>query len=601
MKLVVLLLSALSCCAGVSPNALHIQSSIPYRFGPVAYYSPGSPQNTMNGAGMSVQKNIAPETRENWLLWSEDFTQASWLTWNGLTKVGIASGVGPSGEDAMELSFGANADSALYQQLSSLPDGSHNWYIRSKSGTTSVRLAYSVVGPTYTTDLTLDTTWVLFAQPMAFYSGACDVSLRNNSTGDSANIYVLRAQLRRATKSPAYVKTEGIRYVSEDRDLLQSTAASQPLLSRADNKGNLLLQSETFQTTWTRYDINPFGVSDTGTAGAGSFANTGRTLDPLGGNASDFIQEDATTGDTHQVGQTVSVTLPVGSYVFPIYAKPAGRNILLVRLVGSSGNAQVFFDVQNGLVGTVTSSGTTTGVSGSISSAPNGFYLCKVFLTLGTVEAQTAYIYTGTDTFDIAYDGDNTSGLFLWGASLRQSSWDSDYIPTTTTPAYPGQNGQRVLVFDGVDDYMKTATFPFVQPETVMGVFEQVSWTRYNVVLGAYTPDTSYIYQNSSTPDLSQYAGGVASQNNEATLGAAHLLTTIFNGASSSIRVNASTPTSGDAGTAGLNGIQLPGNGVGLFANIRTGDLFLFDRVLTSAEQSCLVQWLGRRNGMNVW
>lgn len=369
----------------------------------VAHYDPNSPLNTLNGAGMSQLKNLAPDALENWLLWSEDFTKADWVEYNGTTKVGVASGVGPNGEDAMEVNFGATGGptaGAIYQIVYPSQASTQYWLVRAKTGTTTVRLGWwdgSDPAVFLTADLPLTTSWVVLSQDISATLGASsNLSIRNNVAGDSGNVYVLRAQLRRATKSPSYVKTEGIRYVVEDRDLNQSTGASQPLLA------------------------------------------------------------------------------------------------------------------------------------------------------------------------DMA-------------------------------------NGTKCLLFDGTDDYMKTATFPLVQPETVVGVFEQIVWTQDDTLFDGFGGSTLRVAQEGATPGLQAYNGAWSLPNSGLALGQFGLVVSTANGASSSLKAGA-TEITGDYGSVAANGFTLGAwGGISAQANIRTADLLILNRVLTSAEQSYLVQGLGRKAGVNVW
>lgn len=164
-------------------------------------------------------------------------------------------------------------------------------------------------------------------------------------------------------------------------------------------------------------------------------------------------------------------------------------------------------------------------------------------------------------------------------------------------------NGMLCLEFDGVDDYLKTATFPFVQPETVIGVFEQLTWASNVRLFDGFGVLGGALSQAGASPNLYLYAGNTVGPLTTVALGNPACVTVVVNGVSSSVAAGNGTPVSGDAGASNMDGLTLAALG-GVYSqnsNIRTSDLFLFDRVLTASEQSCLVQWLGRRNGVNVW
>jgi hypothetical protein len=72
-----------------------------------------------------------------------------------------------------------------------------------------------------------------------------------------------------------------------------------PALLVEPSAQNLALQSEAFNTTWSRIRINAFG--------SGSVANTTGTLDPYGTNLADYLQEDTSASDTHRMNQSIAV------------------------------------------------------------------------------------------------------------------------------------------------------------------------------------------------------------------------------------------------------------------------------------------------------
>jgi hypothetical protein len=178
---------------------------------------------------------------------------------------------------------------------------------------------------------------------------------------------------------------------------------------------NLLLQSEDFSTTW---------------ASAYYSISTDATVAPDGKTTADKPIRDTTSANT-SVAQNASVVVST-AYNFSCFAKAAEWSKIGLREGAVTGN-YVTFNLATGAV--ISSSGAT----GTITALANGWYRISMQMTTGA--AQTSYgmriiplpnDYTsGTPSY--AFAGDDTSGIYLWGAQLEQSSTVGEYIPTGAT------------------------------------------------------------------------------------------------------------------------------------------------------------------------
>lgn len=138
----------------------------------------------------------------------------------------------------------------------------------------------------------------------------------------------------------------------------------------------------------------------------------------------------------------VSITVQDIEYTFSVYAKSAGEGRYL-GLIGfglsDAGEAPVF----NLDAGTVDVPVTTTIFkSASISSVGAGWYRCSVTLvsSAGATLVGFGVCNSTTDNTISGYNyvGDNTSGVYIWGAQLERSSSATSYQKIT----------------DGVQDYL---------------------------------------------------------------------------------------------------------------------------------------------------
>jgi hypothetical protein len=91
-------------------------------------------------------------------------------------------------------------------------------------------------------------------------------------------------------------------------------------------------------------------------------------------------------------------------------------------------NARVWFDLDNGVVGTE-----GPALSGAIEEYPNGWYRCSVTFTTDAADTSgQLYIYLCEDDGQFTNTNrDGTSDLYVWGAQLEAGSFPTSYIKTT--------------------------------------------------------------------------------------------------------------------------------------------------------------------------
>jgi hypothetical protein len=189
---------------------------------------------------------------------------------------------------------------------------------------------------------------------------------------------------------------------------------------------NLLLQSQDFTTTWT-------------VAGTNATVTANTTAAPDGTTTADTLTDDATSG-VHRVAQSLT-TSNTNQLVYSVFAKYSTLQWFTLALSTSTGTwAGAKFDVQNGVLGSISQQGTGfTANSSSITSVGNGWYRCVLVLTPGASGSTVVTISGATDgtTFTISQRGSEVytgtgSSVFIWGAQLEQRSAVTAYTLTTT-------------------------------------------------------------------------------------------------------------------------------------------------------------------------
>ena len=148
---------------------------------------------------------------------------------------------------------------------------------------------------------------------------------------------------------------------------------------------------------------------------------------PNGTTTADKLIENSTTnvhGFARGGGSESLVTGLV--YAFSVYAKAAERSFIYLQ--ATSNFAKTYFNLSTGTV-----SATGSGHTPSIVAVGNGWYRCAITFTSDTTNNSIRAIGMAAASGTESYLGDGTSGLFLWGAQLEQSSTVGEYIPTTST------------------------------------------------------------------------------------------------------------------------------------------------------------------------
>ena len=140
------------------------------------------------------------------------------------------------------------------------------------------------------------------------------------------------------------------------------------------------------------------------------------------------------------------------------------------------------------------------------------------------------------------------------------------------------------ILFNGIDEFMKAATFPLAQPTIMYILFRQITWTLNDVIFDGYANNTGKVYQAPATPKFSLRAAAVlASTDTSMTTGKWGIARVTMNGANSSIQIDNNAANVGDAGTLGMAGLTLGSNSAG-FSNIEVAEFILRNSLLVEAE-----------------
>ena len=177
------------------------------------------------------------------------------------------------------------------------------------------------------------------------------------------------------------------------------------------------------------------------------------------------------------------------------------------------------------------------------------------------------YDYTATDT--ITKDGSNF--VSRWNDKLGSGH---DLIQATGTNQ-PLLTSDGVL-FDGIDNYLKTSGFTFNQPEFIYLVINAKSWTLLDYLLDGNTTNSGFIQQVFSSPSVYAYAGSQSGYI-KMTVNQYHIIRTQFNADSSKLIINNEPPLTGNFGSLNMGGFTLAtrGGAGDRYANIEVKEVIL--------------------------
>jgi len=189
----------------------------------------------------------------------------------------------------------------------------------------------------------------------------------------------------------------------------------------------------------TNYEVYSSSIHTayTASSGTGTVIRTASTatITPDGTSTTDAIIEDTSTNTQHTIIDAVIDTFTQSTAVWThsVFVKLISGSRLFASRIYGTGNDDVY--VEYNLSTGTSSDGASANnqvISHGMDEYPNGWWRCWVSFTApGDAEGWLLGLADGSAAELPTYDGDGTSGVYIWGAQLEEGEFPTSYIPTS--------------------------------------------------------------------------------------------------------------------------------------------------------------------------
>jgi hypothetical protein len=205
-------------------------------------------------------------------------------------------------------------------------------------------------------------------------------------------------------------------------DFLTSSFTSLSRCALIDNAVNLLSRSDDL--------VNEAWIKSRATV-------SGSDESPDGSPTSSWIIEDSTASNTHEVGQAVTVSSSETDIAFSVALKAGHRTWAQILMTETTGLTTVsaYVNLATGQFGTVSVGANWSGLRTASRDLGSGwFYFSIVARKTNAATSVLAIIRMATGDNGAIYNGDGTSLIRAWRATVKQSSVHSRLSQSTTAP-----------------------------------------------------------------------------------------------------------------------------------------------------------------------
>ena len=201
--------------------------------------------------------------------------------------------------------------------------------------------------------------------------------------------------------------------------LIETVGSGEPRIDYKDDvNGSLLLEPQRTNSITYSEDFSQSAWAKSGTSVVSGFTSPYKTE-----NA--FKLVESTSNQAHTITSSTGTVTSGATTTKSIIVKPNGRRwILLLDIQKPSSRA--WFDLELGVVGSLQSEA----ISSNIEKLSNGYFRCSSTSSVNGTSSTLRMDIVQGDNITTGYQGDGTSGVYIYAAQLEEGSYPTSYIPT---------------------------------------------------------------------------------------------------------------------------------------------------------------------------
>ena len=213
--------------------------------------------------------------------------------------------------------------------------------------------------------------------------------------------------------------------------------------------------------------------------------------------------------------------------------------------------------------------------------------------------------FSGVNYLSILQDG-HTAGWYAYdeASTITKSTgntvsrWNdllgSGHDLIQATAGYQPVWSANGILFDGINDFMKAVAFTLNQPEFIYMVVKPISFSTYSTWFDGAVNNSGNVLFGTTTPNIYATAPTGSANNSNASLGNWHIIRVLFNGASSKLIVDATTPTTWNCGANNMSGFTLAkiGTAALYYGHIQTKEIIIRSSADSAGDEAAIYNYL---------
>ncbi len=208
-------------------------------------------------------------------------------------------------------------------------------------------------------------------------------------------------------------------------------------------------------------------------------------------------------------------------------------------------------------------------------------------------DGNTVAWYIADDLSTITKDGANL--VSRWNDKLA-SGHDLIQLVGINQPLWVSPDS---ILFDGVNDYLKTAAFVYDQPAMVYMIFRQITWTLNDYIFDGNTDISMQLRQSALTPNMRPRVNATTLAGTGSALGVYQIIRVLYNGATSKFILNGGVPVAGALDNVSPGGFVLGTKataGTG-YSNVQVKEIILRKIADTAANEVIIYNYYAVKYG----